>query len=222
MSAPTLTLAALRDLDPCRGAMERLTLPDGPLTARDAVEAGATLKDLVWVASAVARSDRDVERRLRLWMADCAARVLHVYERENPDDDRVRNAIVAARKYARGEITAAARTAAKDAARDDAWADVRAVAWAAAKAAAKDDAWAAAWAAAEAAPKGAARAAAGAAAWAAAKDDAWDAAQDDAKDAAWAAVWAAEEGWQLDRLVAWLSKNEPGDLPLPASMEAMQ
>ena len=154
MSAPILTLAALRDLDPCRGAMERLTLPDGPLTARDAVEAGATLNDLVWVASAVARSDRDVERRLRLWMADCAARVLHVYERENPDDDRVRNAIVAARKYARGEITAAARTAAQDAAKDGAW--------------------------------------------------------------------AAEEGWQLDRLVAWLSKNEPGDLPLPASMEAMQ
>jgi len=54
------------------------------ITAAEAVAAGISFDDLVWVASAVARTDKDVERRLRLWVADCAARVLHVYEKEVP------------------------------------------------------------------------------------------------------------------------------------------
>jgi len=83
----------------------------------------------------------------RLFAADCAARVLHLYERKYSADTRPRDAIVAARAFARGEIGAAARAAA----------------WAAAGAAAGDAARAAAWAAARAAAGAAARAAAEAA-----------------------------------------------------------
>ena len=80
-----------------------------------------------------------VERELRLFAADCAERVLHVFERERPNDDRPRKAIQAARDFANGKIGAAAR--------DAAWAAARA----AARDAARDAAWAAAWDAARAA-----------------------------------------------------------------------
>ena len=191
---------------------------DNQITADQARAAGATFDDIVWAASSIARNTPDVERRLRLWLADCAARVLHIYERVG-NSQAPRNAILAARQFARGEIDviaraawAAAGAAAGDAA-GDAWA-----AWAAAGAAAGDaagDAWDA-WDAARAAGAAAGDAwdawdaarAAGAAARAAAGDaagDAWDAARD------------AEQAWQFDRLIARLSDDEPEDWPLPAA-----
>jgi len=106
------------------------------------------------------------ERSLRLFAADCAADVLHLFERDHPGDDRPRKAIEAARAYARGDIDDTARDAARDAALDaEAWAAAKAAwaaAWAAAGAAAEAAAWAAAkaaWAAAGAAAEAAARAA---------------------------------------------------------------
>uniref|UniRef100_UPI00260BA147 putative immunity protein n=1 Tax=uncultured Paraglaciecola sp. TaxID=1765024 RepID=UPI00260BA147 len=116
MTAPAFTLAAIRKLNPCdipEGLPKR-----GKITAAQAVEHGVGLSDLIWVASAFANSDKDIERRLRLWMADCAARVLHIYEKDYPRDGRVRNAIVVARQYSRGEVSAAAWDAARDAAWD--------------------------------------------------------------------------------------------------------
>jgi hypothetical protein len=116
------------------------------VTARQAKNAGVTFHDMMWAASAVARTTPDVERRLRLWMADCAAHVLHIFERERPSDMRVRECIIAARRFARGEIDAAlaaACAAAREAASE--------AAWAAAWDAASDAAWAAAWAARDAA-----------------------------------------------------------------------
>ena len=102
--------------------------------------------------------------------------VLHLFEKQYPDDPRPRNSVEAARAFMRGEITKeqldAVRAAAWDAAGDAAWD------------AARDDAGDAAWAAARAA----ARAAAWAAAWAAARDAAWDAAWAAAGAAAWAAA----------------------------------
>ena len=158
--------------------------------AAAAVKAGVSFDDLVLVTSIISRTNPDVKRRLRLWIADCAARVIHIYEKTG-NSDTPRKAIVAARQFARGEIDDAAsdvaRAAAWAAAGAAAWAAARAAAWAAARAAASDVARAAAWAG--------ARAAAGAAAWAAASD--------------------AEEEWQLTRLVEWLSDNEPEDWPLP-------
>lgn len=54
-----------------------------------------------------------------------------------------------------------------------------------------------------------------AAAWAAARAAAWAAARDAARDAARAAAWAAETEWQFDRLMMWLSGDEPKPLELP-------
>ena len=42
---------------------------------------------------------------LALWAADCAEHVLHLFEETQPDDDRPRRAIEAARAWTRGELT---------------------------------------------------------------------------------------------------------------------
>ena len=95
------------------------------------------------------------ERIARLFAADCAEAVLHIYERWVPGDSRPREAVEVARRFANGDATRAELAAAGDAARAAAWAARPAVggaAW---------TAWAAGDAARDAA--GAARAAAGAA-----------------------------------------------------------
>ena len=66
------------------------------------------------------------ERTARLFAADCAEHVIHVFEREYPNDKRPRQAITAARLFASDNLSrkelaaarAAARAAAWDAARD--------------------------------------------------------------------------------------------------------
>ncbi len=185
MPAPAFTLAAIAQLDPCAGtfAAVRKALPQRRrITAAQAREAGVSFDDIVWVASAVARTNKDVARRLRLWLADCAAHVLHIYEKTETSD-APRNAIIAARQYARGEIDTAARSAA--------------------------------WAAASSAARLAARSAARSVASSAARSAAWSAAWLAASSAAWAAAGDAEKKWQFDRLIAWLSDEEPADWPLP-------
>jgi hypothetical protein len=228
MAAPTLTYNDLIKFKPCSDrlsvAIKRIGTAQewsgNGVTAQQARDAGMHFSDIVWVASAASRNDADVARRLCLWAADCAARVLHVYERSETSC-APRNAIVASRAYSRGEIDKAARDAAS------------AAAWAAARAAARDATESAAWAAARAAAWAATESATESAAWDAAGDAAgaaaWDAtsaaAGDAARDAAWAAAWAwaaagdaarvAEEQWQFDRLILWFSDNEPDDWPLP-------
>ena len=73
----------------------------------------------------------NIGRELRLFAADCAERVLYLFEKERPDDDRPRKAIQAARDFANGKIEAAAREAAGAAAWAAAWAAARAAARAA-------------------------------------------------------------------------------------------
>jgi hypothetical protein len=114
------------------------------------------------------------DRTARLFAADCAERSVQSYERSYPNDQRPRDAVNTARRFANGNATAQEL----DAAGDAAWAAARAAAWAAAGAAAGDAAWDAAWAAAG----DAAWAAAGDAAWAAAGAAAWAAAGDTLKD----------------------------------------
>jgi hypothetical protein len=133
-------------------------------------------KIVVSEARLLARCEAWNERTARLFAADCAERVLPIWEEKHPTDMRPREAIEAARKYARGEIDSAARDAAGAAARAAAACD-------AARAAAWDAAWAAAWAAAWDAADAAARAA-----WAAA----WHASRD------------AECTWQTARLMEYL------------------
>ena len=119
------------------------------------------------------------EKSMRLAAADMAERVLPIFYKVRPKDNRPALAIQAARDFANGKIDAAAWAAAGDAAWaaawGAAWAAAGAAAWAAAGDAARAAAGAAAWAA--------ARAAARAAAWAAAGDAAGDAARAAAGDA---------------------------------------
>lgn len=59
------------------------------------------------------RLDKQNQRSLALWAADCAEHVLPFFEENRPRDDRPRKAIEAARAWARGEIKCGpARTAA--------------------------------------------------------------------------------------------------------------
>ena len=55
-------------------------------------------------------------RTQRLFACDCAERVLPIFEREYPDDDRPRQAIKIARRYAYGKATKKELAAAMDAA----------------------------------------------------------------------------------------------------------
>jgi len=87
------------------------------------------------------------EKTARLFACDCAERVLPIYEKEYPDDKRPREAIEAARRYAKGKATKKELAAAWSAARDAARAAWAAAAAGAAWSAARDAAWAA-WAAA--------------------------------------------------------------------------
>lgn len=89
-----LTYPQLKRLDPCADQLASVTKALGGadkwngnlVTAAMARDAGVSFDNIIWAASAVAKSDKDVERRLRHWMADCAARVLHIYEKQAPED----------------------------------------------------------------------------------------------------------------------------------------
>jgi hypothetical protein len=50
------------------------------------------------------RFDKQDQRSLALWAADCAEHVLPYFEENSPQDDRPRKAIEAGRAWARGEI----------------------------------------------------------------------------------------------------------------------
>lgn len=106
------------------------------------------IDDALWVLD-YAVKDR---RICRLFAADCAEKVLHIFEAERPDDDRPRRAIEVARdpsatdseRCDAGDAAWDAGAAVGATARDAA----RAAARAASDEAAEDVAWAAAWAAA--------------------------------------------------------------------------
>lgn len=193
-----LTIKELNKLKPCpedgrraRALLRKLNSdPEHCFTAVEAREAGCTFADIMWAAGVLARTDKTVERKLQMFAADCVARVLHIFERKYPNDDRPRKAIKARRDYANGRISAnaayadyAAARAAAFAAYADARADY-ATSYAARAAYATTPA---------AADYAAARAADYADAYA-----------------------AAERQWQFDRLTAWLSDDEPRPLRLPA------
>jgi hypothetical protein len=139
-------------------------------------------KVVVRQARVLRKVDAWNDRNLRLFACDCAERVLPLFEKDHPNDNRPRAAIETARRFANGQATweeldatwaaVAAAWAAWDAARD--------AARAAAGAAARDAAWAAAEAAAGAAARDAA--------WAAARDAARAVAAAAARDAAGAAL----------------------------------
>jgi hypothetical protein len=73
-------------------------------TVEEMYQMGIRFDQLTWILSRLAPTDAILKQRLCLWAADCIAHVLHFFEEAHPHDMSVRNAIVAARKFARGEI----------------------------------------------------------------------------------------------------------------------
>ena len=160
MTAPfhaTTTLNEIREHDPCRDGWTKLLrhlgktqADDEPLPLLTILESNR-LDDAIWCLRA-----KSLDRLSRHFQAWCADQVLHHFEAERPDDQRVRDQIAMLRnddatEAARAAARAAARDAALDAAGDAAQAAARAAAQAAARDAAQAAARAAAWDAARAA-----------------------------------------------------------------------
>ena len=116
-------------------ALDALDNAPGPFVSRVRLEGWIVAGDDKACATRRVRlaGPVDVTRELRLCACDCAERVLPIFEREHPADDRPRKAVEVARRFANGEATQEELAAA--------WAATRA----AAGAAARDAAWAAAW-----------------------------------------------------------------------------
>jgi hypothetical protein len=150
----TTTLNKIKAHSPCEDGWAKLLLflnktqaDDEPLSIATIIESNG-IKDAVWALRAVGGKDKEI----RLFSADCAESVLHIYEKRYPNDDRPRKAIQAARDYANGVIGkdeldaagAAAGYAAWDAGRYAIWDAEWDAAWDAA-CAARDAAWDAKW-----------------------------------------------------------------------------
>jgi hypothetical protein len=184
---------------------EVLANPALPLLALEAPQKYALLQyvacyELTWQAISRVLERLD-NRRRRLFAADCAERVLHLFEARFPGDRRPRRAMEAARQYAAGELSERELYEAGEAARLAAWA-------------ALPGADSASINAAEKAAIAAAQAAQGAT-----EDLAEHAAHSAALSAASAALHAddpagmadlAERKWQLARLKAYLLEIRPG------------
>ena len=197
----TTTLRLLRNAHACTPRYTFLREALGPKYGDDkpinllAILKTNGLDDALWALQATAQN---CDMVARLMAADFAARVLPIWKKMYPKDDRPAKAIKATRDFARGKITCEELAAAGDAAGD--------AAWAAARAAAGDAAWAAAWAAA-----GAARADAGGRGdvereAGAARAATWNAAG--AAEAARDAAGAAEKNRQKAIFVSYLLESE--------------
>ena len=146
------TLAIIRAASPCASGYAMLLRTLGADFPTDkpidfaTILASNGLQDALWALRAVLpEQERDRDRLARLFAADCAEWVLPLFEQARPGDTRPREAITAARAFARGEIGAAVWAAARAAARDAVWDAAKAAAWDAAGAAAEAAARAAAW-----------------------------------------------------------------------------
>lgn len=188
-----LTYAEVEALDPQPVHLSRaVELLGGkwttPIDAETARRRGICLSDIVCILSRLAKREPDVARCLRLWAADCAARVLPIYESRYPADHRPRDAIIATRQYARGEIAR----------------HLLPLIWRT-----RQYVWMELWAR---TADAAAAAAANAAYYSIVTYYAADAAY--FAGAAMGDTVNAERAWQFERLCAWLSDNEPDDWPL--------
>jgi hypothetical protein len=102
----TTTLNKIKAHSPCEDVWDKLLnylgktqADDDPLSIATIIESNG-IKDAVWALCAVEGKDKEI----RLFAADCAESVLHVYEKQYPNDYRPRKAIQAARDYANGVI----------------------------------------------------------------------------------------------------------------------
>ena len=138
----TTTLAAICAASPCSDGIRKLLKHVGktmtearadetPLDVLTVLDSNG-LDDALWVLDQAVGN----KRICRLFAADCAERVHHLFAAVLPDDDRPMAAIRIARDpYATDEQRAAAWAAAWDAAWDAAWATAWDAAWDTARAA---------------------------------------------------------------------------------------
>lgn len=192
------TLNQIRKHNPCEDSWKELLKSLGKTKADYTEVSIRYILDILGVADAIwaLRAVEGHDKEIRLFACECAESVLHFFEEKFPDDNRPRNAIESARRYANGEEGEDELIAARAAA-------------AAARAAAGAATWAAGDAAGDAA--GAAAGAARAAAWDAADDAAGAAAWDAARDAgaaawagSWVSAWAAEREKQRELLMKYI------------------
>lgn len=196
MINPTITIDQLMSWKPCysRAQVEEIANGRTEMSVMDILRLDIPIRDKLWV---VLREDVLGARLLCLVSCLFAEHVLPMYEKAYPDDNRPRQAIEVARRYADGNAT------------DDELDAVRTVAHGAIMAFANIDAREAAWYAAQAAWATAfmgAREVAWYAAWAICH-----AAQHTIPDVTWAAVnaaWAAERQWQVETLIKLLEEGD--------------
>ena len=118
--AITITLAKIRKHGPCKSGWAKLYKSLGGIKSYglhtpvkfSQIAEGNGLDDAVWCLRSICPEH---EKEVRLFAADCAESVLHLYEKEY-DDTRPRDAIQAARDFANGLIDDDARAAACSAA----------------------------------------------------------------------------------------------------------
>lgn len=111
---PGKWMPAIKNPEPCHRGYHVVGIADLLFWAQGVTEAyevevrGETVSDYQKVCVEQARLVRKLnwsDEMLRLFAADCAARVLHIFEARHPSDERPRNAIIAARRFARGDAT---------------------------------------------------------------------------------------------------------------------
>lgn len=121
------TLNQIKKNDPCEDGWKKLLFylgktdaDDEPLSIRTILESNG-IEHAIWALRAVEGHNREI----RLFAADCAESVLHIFNAKYPNDDRPRKAIEAARKCANEEIDeyelCVAKMAAIEAATRAAW-----------------------------------------------------------------------------------------------------
>ena len=117
-------MPAIKDISPCSRGYHFVTLEQLPRWI------GPTLYEVEVRGQIIHESDKSVaeqarlvrrietwnNKTLRLYAADCAERVVSLYEKDYPTDTRPRKAIQAARDFANGKITAEELNAAANAA----------------------------------------------------------------------------------------------------------
>jgi len=187
-----MTIEKFCDLhDACEESQEWLASCNDLREAWDKAPAA----DLIWGAT---RPGVLTDRELRLFACWCVRQVWHLLY-----DDRSKQAVEVAERYAIGEATEDELAAARDAVGAAAWDANSATASVAASVAARD----AAWDAARDAAIGAARDAAIGAACDAPKAAAWDEASAAAMGAAWSAVRDAARVVAREKQATWLREN---------------
>jgi hypothetical protein len=127
----TTTLARIRFHRPCQlgweklqAALDKTGADDEPMSLDDILKSNG-LDDAMWALRAIEGYDG----AMRLYACYCARRVMPIYERYYPDDNRVHICIDVAERFARG----GARKVEMDAAWDAAWDVAMDLAWVAAR-----------------------------------------------------------------------------------------